>query len=92
MNIVVLAGGLSMERDVSIITGTKVCEALRGRGHKAVLLDVYLGYEGELDLDTVFEEKESLLRAGAQIQTSEPDLEKIKALRGGDTSCFLEKM
>lgn len=91
MNIVVLAGGLSTERDVSISTGTKVCEALRGRGHKAVLLDVYLGYEGELDLDTVFEEKKSLLRAEAQIQTSEPDLEKIKALRGGDTSCFFGK-
>lgn len=89
MNIVVLAGGLSTERDVSITTGTQVCKALRGKGHKAILLDVYLGYDGEVNLDTIFEEKESLLHAEAGIQTSDPDLEKIKALRKGDTSCFL---
>lgn len=88
MNIVVLAGGLSTERDVSIITGTQVCKALRSKGHQAVLLDVFLGYEGELNLDTVFEEKESLLREEVQIQASDPDLEKIKALRSGDISCF----
>lgn len=29
MKVVVLAGGLSTERDVSIISGTKVCEALQ---------------------------------------------------------------
>ena len=27
MNIIVLAGGKSTEREVSIVTGTKVCEA-----------------------------------------------------------------
>jgi len=41
MKVVVLAGGLSTERDVSIISGTKVCEALRARGHKAILLDAF---------------------------------------------------
>lgn len=89
MNIVVLAGGLSTERDVSIVTGTQVCKALRGKGHKAILLDVFLGYEGEVDLETVFDEKESLLREEIQIQTAEPDLEKVKALRSDDASCFL---
>ena len=29
MNIVVLAGGTSTERDISILTSTKVCESLR---------------------------------------------------------------
>lgn len=43
MNIIVLAGGISTERDVSIVTGTKVCQALRERGHQAVILDVYFG-------------------------------------------------
>lgn len=45
MNIIVLAGGLSTERDVSFSTGEDVCKALRERGHQAAMLDVFLGYE-----------------------------------------------
>lgn len=43
MNIVVLAGGTSTERKVSIVSGTNVCKALRANGHRAVLLDVFCG-------------------------------------------------
>ena len=32
MNIVVLAGGTSTEREISIVTGTGVCKALRKKG------------------------------------------------------------
>jgi len=46
MKIVVLAGGISTERDVSLSSGTMIYRALKERGHQAVLLDVYLGYEG----------------------------------------------
>lgn len=87
MNIVVLAGGLSMERDVSIVSGTEVCKALREKGHRAILLDVFLGYEADFDIETIFDEKESLLREEVKIQEAEPDLEKVKALRE-DTSCL----
>lgn len=45
MNIVVLAGGNSTERDVSISSGEGVCSALRTKNHKAVLVDVYFGKE-----------------------------------------------
>ena len=45
LKIVVLCGGLSTERNISFLTGTRVCAALRGRGHKAVLVDLYLGIE-----------------------------------------------
>lgn len=44
MKIVVLAGGTSTEREVSIVSGTEVCRALRSRGHQAILVDVYFGY------------------------------------------------
>jgi D-alanine-D-alanine ligase len=44
MNIIVLCGGLSAERDVSITSGTMVAAALRRRGHKAVLVDLFFGY------------------------------------------------
>lgn len=43
MNIVVLCAGISTEREVSINTGAKVCEALRIKGHNAVMLDVFFG-------------------------------------------------
>lgn len=43
MKIVVLAGGISTEREVSITSGTMVCKALRGKGHQAILVDVYCG-------------------------------------------------
>ena len=45
MNIVVLAGGTSTERKVSIVSGTNVCKALRAKGHHAVLVDVFCGDE-----------------------------------------------
>ena len=38
MKIVVLAGGLSTERAVSLVTGTSVCRALRENGHQAILV------------------------------------------------------
>ena len=46
MKIVVLAGGTSTERDVSIVSGTDVCKALRSKGHQAILVDVFFGKEG----------------------------------------------
>ena len=43
MKIVVLAAGNSSERDVSIVSGTGVCSALRSLGHRAILVDAYFG-------------------------------------------------
>ena len=45
MRIVVLAGGLSMERNVSLSSGSRICRALRERGHQAILVDMFLGLE-----------------------------------------------
>ena len=52
MDIVVLAGGLSTERDVSFKTGSMVAAALKENGHRVILLDVFMGYgEQEVDLN-----------------------------------------
>lgn len=60
MRIVVLAGGISTERDVSISSGCLVAEALRKKGHQVVLLDVFTGYEENIcDIDALFEENYS---------------------------------
>ena len=44
MDIIVLAGGLSTERDVSFKTGSMVASALKENGHRVILLDVFMGY------------------------------------------------
>ena len=38
----VLAGGLSPEREVSLSTGTMVFNALREKGQDAILVDLFL--------------------------------------------------
>ena len=43
MNIVVLAGGLSPEREVSLTSGSLIANALIANGHRVLLLDVYEG-------------------------------------------------
>lgn len=45
MNIVVLCGGNSTEREVSINSGAMVCKALREKQHNAILMDVYFGID-----------------------------------------------
>lgn len=67
MNIVVLAGGTSSERAISIVTGTQVCRSLRENGHLAVLADVAAGWEGE-DWENPFTEDYHLEEAVSYIQ------------------------
>ena len=47
MNIIVLAGGISTEREVSLSSGSNVYKALKKKGHKVAMVDVYLGIEDE---------------------------------------------
>lgn len=87
MKIIVLAGGNSTERDVSLSSGSMIYKALKARGHKAVLLDVYLGYEGELS-DIFERDTDWAARVGA-IGEVNPDPETLKALRkDGGTRFF----
>lgn len=87
MKIVVLAGGLSLERDVSIITGDMVCQALRERGHRAALLDVFLGYEGEVS-ENFFDRNDGISEDRKKIHTQEPDLDAVRKMRKEDLDCF----
>lgn len=49
MKIVVLAGGISTERAVSIVSGTGIAMALQAKGYDVILADVYAGYFGSID-------------------------------------------
>lgn len=67
MKIVVLAGGTSTERDVSIVSGTNVCKALRSKGHQAILVDVYFGRK-DVDPAKVFDKMEDVDREAEYIK------------------------
>ncbi len=74
MKIVVLAGGISTEREISIVSGTKVCEALREKGHLAILLDVYFGQE-EAEPETAFAEQYDVAAAAAYMRSFDGQVE-----------------
>ncbi len=80
MKIVVLCGGISAERDVSITSGTMVAQALRERGHQVVLLDSFFGCPES------YEKPEDLFKktgpfARILVGEKEPDLAEIRASR-----------
>lgn len=79
MKIVVLAGGNSTEREVSLSSGGMIYRALKSRGHQAVLVDVYLGFEGELE--GIFERETDWAAQVGAIGDKNPDPEALKALR-----------
>ncbi|MBR1629639.1 MAG: D-alanine--D-alanine ligase [Lachnospiraceae bacterium] len=83
MNIVVLAGGLSTERDVSFQSGKRIAEALRRHGHRALLVDSYLGFDTKgLSWGEIFEKDLEMSIEVGEIPTKEPDLEAVKRQRG----------
>ena len=83
MKIAVVCGGLSNERDVSITSGTCVARALREKGHKVVLVDLYYGYSGSYDDPAeLFEREQEDVAYSVKEET--PDIEKI--LAQGDSS------
>ena len=89
MDIAVLAGGLSAERDVSFQTGDMVAKALRQNGHRVVLLDVFMGYgEEEKDVSDLFSHSEEASIVVEGISESAPDIAKIKSLRKDQSDCF----
>ena len=82
MKIAVVCGGLSNERDVSITSGTCVARALRERGHKVVLVDLYYGYSGSYDDPAeLFEREQEDVAYSVKEQT--PDIEKMLAQGDG---------
>ncbi len=80
MNIIVLCGGLSLERDVSLKSGALIARALRENGHRAVLVDAFFGYTGTYDdPHEIFERPVD--DGAAVISADVPDLEAVKASR-----------
>ena len=80
MKIVVLAGGLSPERDVSLSSGSLIANALMDAGHEVLLMDVYEGIGFE---EAKFRTKEQGEPYSYEIPAQEPDLADIVRKNGG---------
>ena len=83
MNIVVLAGGLSPERNVSLTSGSLISSALRRKGHKVLMLDVYEGIRstGDDPMSLFTSADTALFSAGSRAPTPE-ELDEIKKKNG----------
>ncbi len=88
MRIVVLAGGISSERDVSILSGSKIAAALRSKGHQVVTIDPYMGYEQPLEsIDSLFENNYDFTD-NAVIKREAPDIEAVKKSRKNQSNVY----
>ena len=77
MKIAVICGGLSSERDVSITSGANVAKALRQKGHKVILVDLFYGYTGG-DYDDpaeLFEREQEEFSYSVKLDT--PDVKRM---------------
>lgn len=80
MKIVVLAGGTSTERDVSIVSGTGICQALRQKGHQAILVDVFCGLE-TVNWEDPFPAEYDVEKAAEYIKGFNPQMKELKKAR-----------
>ena len=80
MKIAVLAGGISTERKVSIVSGTMVCRALQEKGHQAILLDVFCGRE-DADPKRAFEELADVEADAAYMNSFNDCLDEMRTVR-----------
>lgn len=82
MKIVVLAGGKSSEREVSMTSGSKIANALIGNGHEVLLIDLLIGVENHSRFEDAYR---SYHKEHYDYSVSEaiPDLEKYSGIEIG---------
>ena len=74
MKITVLMGGTSSERNVSLASGIRIVQALRGRGHKVIALDPARG---------VLSAKEEQELSTGKVGTAPPSLDALSKVAQG---------
>lgn len=90
MKIIVLAGGLSPERDVSLVSSAGICRTLSEKGHDVFLMDVFLGFPYDRErLEEVFTLPGHGLDIVDKIRTEAPDLAAVRASRPDQSDCYL---
>lgn len=82
MNVIVLAGGTSTERDISIVSGTGVAKALKAKGHNVFLLDAFFGC-GDEEAAEAFKTDQDIDAAAAFMKAASADVSFEKRRRKG---------
>lgn len=85
LRIVVLSGGLSPERDVSLSSGALIANALLENGHEVLLLDLYLG-RGLNDSAPQWEKRAEGQSFSYVVPAGEPDLTRLREQSGNGES------
>lgn len=83
MKILVLAGGLSPERNVSLSSGAMVCEALRKRGHQVAMMDLFYGLDGAASGRGLY--AAPVPDSFKRVAREAPNLDEVRARRGDDS-------
>lgn len=83
MRIVVLAGGLSPERDVSLTSGSLIANALMDKGHDVIMADVYEGLEFPANEEDVFCKSADGFRYSFEVPSVAPDLKELVVKNNG---------
>jgi D-alanine-D-alanine ligase len=85
LKIIVLAGGLSPERDVSLSSGALIANALLENGHTVMLLDLYLGC-GLNDAAPAWQNGAGGRAFHYTVPAGEPDLARLREQSGNGDS------
>ena len=90
MKILVLAGGLSTERNVSLSSGSLITAALKRKGYDTLMVDVYLGIKAnESELEELFNTEPCEIY---KVDNSIPDLEAVIASNNGSRELLGENV
>lgn len=80
MKVVVLAGGKSDERDVSMSSGSQVANALLAKGHQVLLVDLMAGLPEKLDFEQAYRKYKhksydyTILEIPATFEENDPEI------------------
>lgn len=90
LNIVVLAGGLSNERNLSLKTGVTVADILKNRGNNVILLDSFMGYSESEELleGNVFDNPSKYSLNPGDIPGEIPDLWATRKRRKDQSNAY----
>ena len=89
LNVVVLAGGLSNERNISFQSGKMVYNTLKKLGHNVILMDAFMGYgESEQYIENAFEHADTYTLELEDISNEIPDLWAVKKRRKDKSNSY----
>lgn len=88
MNIVVLAGGTSTERDISISTGINVAKSLKRDGHNVNLIDVFLGTDKYNSAEEFFNEDNDFDKLEEYLKSRTKDIPQLVEERTNKGEAF----